>query len=271
MAYDTQERSTEGGQPIELYDFRLGAEAYLWTSNPTAVTYNSVTYEPLEIEREALMFSPDERAEALKITVPAATPLVRKYINSVPGQKATLTIRRVHRNDGANEVIQLFKGVAKTVAFTLDGLEAEIAVLPISSELADAIPRFVYSGTCNHVLYDQACMVNQSSFRHQAEVTGVSGDTLTIQNLNTKGDGWATAGFVALPGGDYRLVIAHTGDTVRLLLPFPVSPLGSTVEVFAGCGHDIDTCSSKFNNVINFGGFAWVPTKNPFTTGLDNA
>lgn len=269
MTFAANETGVESGQPIELYDFRLGTEVFLWTTNPIAVTYDSLTYQPLEIRRETIFFNPDERAEALKIVIPASTNLVRKYINSVPGQRATLTILRVHRDDGDEELVQMFKGVAKTVAFSQNGLEAEIAVLPISGDLADSIPRFVFSTVCNHVLYDQGCTVAQSLFRHQNEVTGVSNDTLTIQGLAAKGDNWATGGYVALPSGDFRLVVNHTGDTVRLLLPFPSSPLGLTVEVFAGCDHSIGTCGSKFNNVTNFGGFAWVPIRNIFSNGLD--
>lgn len=270
MSFDTQERSVESGQPIELYDFRIGTEAFLWTTNPTAVTYDSLTYTPLEITREAIFFNPDERAEALKITVPASTQVVRRYINGVPGQRATITIFRVHRNDGDDEVLQMFKGVAKTVAFSQNGLTAEIAVLPISGDLADAIPRFVFSTVCNNILFDTGCKVSQSLFRHQNVVSGVSNDTLTINGLAAKGDNWATGGYVALSGGDFRLVVNHTGDTIRLLLPFPSSPIGQTVEVFAGCDHSISTCKSKFNNVENFGGFAWVPLKNIFSSGLDS-
>jgi uncharacterized phage protein (TIGR02218 family) len=271
MPFDTQERSVEAGQPIELYDFRLGAESFLWTTNPVAVTYNSLTYEPMEVTREALQFSSDTRAEALKITVPASTPLVRKYINSVPGQRATLTITRVHRNDGSNQLVQMFKGIVQTVAFDLNGLSASLAVVPITAELANSIPRFAFSGVCNHVLYDSACTVAQSLFRHQNEVTGVAGDVITVQGLSVKGNGWATGGYIALPSGEFRQILGHTGDNVRVLLPFPSNPLGLTVEVFAGCDHSINTCSSKFNNVPNFGGFAWVPLRNPFSTGLNNA
>lgn len=271
MPFDTQERSVEAGQPIELYDFRLGTESFFWTTNPVAVTYNSLTYEPLEISREAIQFSSDTRAESLKITLPASTALVRKYINSVPGQRATLTITRVHRNDGSNQLVQLFKGLAQTVGFDQNGLLANIAVVPITAELANSIPRFVFSGVCNHVLYDNACTVAQSLFRHQNQVTGVAGDTITVQGLSVKGNGWATGGYIALPSGDFRQILDHTGDTIRVLLPFPSSPLGLTVEVFAGCDHSINTCSSKFNNVGNFGGFAWVPLRNPFSTGLNNA
>lgn len=271
MSFVAQETSVEEGQPIELYDFRLGTQAYLWTSNPIAVTYNSLTYEPMEVSREALQFSADTRAEALKITVPASTPLVRQYINSVPGQRATLTITRVHRNDSANEPVQMFKGIAQTVGFDLNGLSANIAVVPITAELANSIPRFAFSGVCNHVLYDNACTIAQSLFRYQGEVTGVAGDTISVQGLNVKGASWATGGFIALSSGEFRQILDHTGDNIRVLLPFPVNPLGQIVEVFAGCDHSIATCGSKFGNVPNFGGFAWVPLRNPFSTGLNNA
>ena len=268
MPYAAQETSQESGQPIELFDFRIGVESFLYTTDPDPVTYNALTYQPFEIERTNLNFSAEQRNETLQINVPSTEPLVRKFVNSVPGQRATLTIRRVHRNDGANEVIELWKGTVRTVGFDQNGVRANIAVLPLTSELADSIPRFKYSAVCNHVLYDQACTVAQSLFRHQNEVTGVAGDTITVQGLAAKGSGWANGGFIALPTGDFRLVNSHTGDTIRVLKPFPSSPLGLTVEVFAGCDHSINTCSSKFNNVQNFGGFAWVPLRNVFSTGL---
>jgi hypothetical protein len=72
----------------------------------------------------------------------------------------------------------------------------------------------------------------------------------------------------ALGGVDRRLILSSSGDVLTLLLPFTSSPLGSTVIVFAGCDHTIATCKSKFNNVVNYGGFAFVPTKNIFQTGI---
>lgn len=269
MTYSAQELSVESGQPIELYDFRLGSEEYQWTTNAEEVEYDGITYSPIPISRESLVFSPEQRAEALRITVPANTALVRKYINSVPGQRATMTIRRVHRNDGADEVVQLFKGTVRTVGFSQNGLEAQIAVLPITADLTDSIPRFKFSSSCNHVLYDDGCSVASSLHRHADVVTAVDGDMITVDGLNAKGDGWAVGGFIALATGDYRMVIAHTGDDIRVLLPFPENINGDTVEVFAGCDHSIGTCSSKFGNVPNFGGYAFVPLRNIFTSGLN--
>jgi hypothetical protein len=39
---------------------------------------------------------------------------------------------------------------------------------------------------------------------------------------------------------------------------------GTTVTLFPGCDHTLATCSGKFSNTANYGGFPFMPTKNPF-------
>lgn len=41
--------------------------------------------------------------------------------------------------------------------------------------------------------------------------------------------------------------------------------IGDTVKVYAGCDKLNTTCSTKFNNILNFGGFPFIPQDNPFT------
>lgn len=268
MTYAAQETSAADGQPIELFDFRLGTTAYTWTTNPDAVTYNDIVYQPLSISRTSLQLDPEKRAEALTIRLPATSLLVQRYINNIPRQKATLTIRRVHRNDTADQVVQLFKGVARTVGFSNSGQDAEIAVVPLTAELLDSIPRFMFSSVCNHVLFDQACGVNQSSFRHLGDVLSFSNNTLEVSGLDARGDGWADGGFVQTTSGDFRLVVEQLGDNARLLYPFTEDLVGQEVQVFAGCDHSPETCATKFTNLTNNGGFPFVPTKNIFATGV---
>ena len=271
MTYSAQELSAEAGAPIELYDFRIGTDVYTLTSSPDQVTYDSVAYTPAEISRQEIGYSSDERTQILEINLPASHPLPRKYINSAPGLRASATIRRVHRTDAANEVIVIFKGLVQSVGFSNDGLRARIAVVPLSGALSRPAPRFTHQGQCNHVLYDDGCTVSNSLFRYTGTVTGVVGDVLTVNGLASKGTGWANAGYVVVGGVDYRLILNHTGDNIQLLLPFFPSPLSQTVEVFAGCNHDPTDCDGKFANFINYGGFAFVPLRNIFATGIDGA
>jgi hypothetical protein len=36
----------------------------------------------------------------------------------------------------------------------------------------------------------------------------------------------------------------------------------------AGCDHSVSTCAARFGNLANYGGFPFIPTKNPFSTGV---
>ena len=58
---------------------------------------------------------------------------------------------------------------------------------------------------------------------------------------------------------------------LTLLLPFNTTDVdvGTSVEVFAGCDHSLATCKAQYDNVANYGGFAFVPLRNPFESGLD--
>lgn len=268
MTYAAFETSTELGRPIELYTFTLGTSVSRWTSGVRPITVDTVTYQPIAIERQSISLDPERRTEALRIVLPASTLVVRRYINGVPGQTALLTVSRFHENDGDEEIVEIFSGVVKTIAFSQDGIMAEIAVMPITGDVTALVPRIKYASVCQWILFDTNCGVNSTAFRHLNEVTGVSGLTITVQGLASKGTGWANGGELILPSGDSRLIIDHTGDNVRIMIPFVSSPLGQTVEVFAGCNHSTSHCGPKFSNMTNYGGFPFVPTKNVFVNGI---
>lgn len=273
MSYLGQETSREAGLPVELYKIEIGTEIFYLTSADYTVTALGEDWTPSAIKRSAVTISPEERNEVIEVTLPSTHAFPRKYISIVPGARGWLTIFRFHKTDGATpETSTLFKGVVRSVAFDQNGYEAKLAVLPMSSLLARNIPRHTFQGQCNNVLYDGMCQVISNSFRHNADLISIDSTRLilTVQNLNTKGDGWATGGYITFNAQDFRLVMAHTGSNVTLLIPFPteLNMLNQPVDVFAGCDHRISTCKTKFNNVINYGGAAFVPLKNPFATGI---
>ena len=60
-----------------------------------------------------------------------------------------------------------------------------------------------------------------------------------------------------------RLVLAdRRPDELPAVLPGLA--VGVAFEAFAGCDRTFATCQSKFGNSLNFGGFPWIPAKNPF-------
>tara|TARA_R110000744_G_scaffold380215_1_gene500232 strand:- start:26854 stop:27684 length:831 start_codon:yes stop_codon:yes gene_type:complete len=274
MTYEAFEDLQEGSAPVELYTFTIGSTIYRWTSAEDNITEAADVFTAIPIDRGTIKGGgPDTRKEFLVITVAGDNPVVTQYINSVPGVAATVKIERIQRPDGpAFEVITLFNGTISSVAFTNAGRTAKIRIVPLVTSQSKPVPTATYQGLCNHVLYDDGCQVDDTdaAFRlSTAACTAVSGSTITVTGADANGDGYYTGGFVETTGSDdRRLILDQTGTLLTLLLPFTTSPLGTNVTVFAGCDHAISTCSSKFSNVINFGGFAWVPSKNVFATGI---
>jgi hypothetical protein len=49
-------------------------------------------------------------------------------------------------------------------------------------------------------------------------------------------------------------------------LQYPAQGLavGAAVDMYAGCDRTLNTWHNRFSNAANFGGFPWIPQKNPF-------
>jgi uncharacterized phage protein (TIGR02218 family) len=283
VSYLSQEQAVETGRPLELYFFRnnvIITQVFAYTSAPYAVTYNAVEYIPRALTRT----DPEvEQAQAgadrdLQITMPENDPLVNpRWITTVPPGKDELTIYRQHASDGGSpETITYWKGFIDSVSFQGGG-RAVVRALSEGGFLRRTLPTRTYRGLCGHVLYDGQCKVARSSFAFAVEVTAISSDGLTVTVQGTGISGQAgdffEGGELHKTNGDRRMVLAFTdlgGDsgTVKVLFPMSDLAIGNALEITAGCDHVITTCRTKFSNEVNYGGFPWIPTRNPFNTGI---
>lgn len=90
-------------------------------------------------------------------------------------------------------------------------------------------------------------------------------------NAATAPDNWAKFGYLRFVGGEYdgaEYQIKEwklTGE-VRLREPLPVLPsIGYAVAVEQGCDGTITMCDQAFNNAVNHGGQAYMPTDETLT------
>lgn len=279
MTYDAFANTIESSRPIEVYRFIQGGQTFEFTSAEDEVTVDAVPYAPATISRGKIGQSPTDRNAILEIRVPITNAFARRYRASTPGARASIQIKRVQRGDFPGpQSITIYDGFVGSVAFENEMKEAVIACRPIESASSRPVPRFSYQSLCNHVLFDDACKVDDtdSRWRLTVNVSAQSGATITVPGAGAFGADWWVGGFVEIDGGDdARLVLAQSGNDLTLLLPFPQSAVGRQIIAFAGCDHTITTCDTKFDtpedtdsNVINYGGFAFVPTRNPYQTGL---
>ena len=271
MSFSPIENSREDGNILELYEFRFGVETTRLTSYNSDIVFGGVTWTAIQISRSEVQNSTEQAINEIKIELPLSHPIPAQYIRNVPGKVGSIQIFRAHRDDPIEETILLFDGFISQASF--DGaLVAELSCSPSTSVFKRSGPRFNYQSLCNHILYDSRCKILEAAFQFTGTVISESGRTIEVDGLfAAEGADWAISGFVRSPAGttdDARLVLAQSGDTLTLLNNFAIPAIGESVDVFAGCDHSLAICESKFANVINYGGFPFVPIKNPFNSSL---
>jgi len=273
MSYGSFETSTESGQPVEVYKFVLGSLSFYYTSAEDTVTLGIQSYTPNGTKRDKVTAGAENRQTQFSVTMPTSDPLVQLFIGSIPSVRLRMTVYRFHRNDTPTPGQSLqFDGFVQSFEFSQNMEATKLVALPIIAGQGRQIPRRNCDASCDHVHYDPTtCKVDSTNSAFRASnylVTSQVGNVLTIAGLSpTYPDGWFDGGLVQVVGSsDVRLALAQVGNAITLLLPFGTAP--THVTALAGCAHNIQICKSKFNNVLNFGGFAFVPTVNPYKSGI---
>lgn len=263
MTYDAKENSTYEGSPIEIFLFdREGAQFWGYTSADTLQSYLGQNYDPIAIKRGKIEHSQDVLRNALTIVMPTDTEFVQQYISSPPTDRVSLTIRRFHEGDA--EIKSLWVGRVVNVAFK----EAKVDVRcePIHSSLKRPTLRRFYQMSCPYLLYGSLCGVTASAFKLTTTLSGVSGLTLTSTDFGLQVDGYYTGGYVELLSGgvfNKRFITAHVGNNITVNLPLQDAVVGSSVDTYPGCAHNVTICKDKFDNILNYGGQPWIPRQNP--------
>jgi uncharacterized phage protein (TIGR02218 family) len=124
---------------------------------------------------------------------------------------------------------------------------------------------------CDAQLGDARCGVDldDPAFRASGSVTALVGDRgFVASSLAGFAAGWFALGRLSWTGGANAgrtaEVAAHSvsgGVRQLTLLEAPVRPIavGDSFTVVAGCDKRLETCRSRFDNVVNFRGFPHIP------------
>ena len=173
----------------------------------------------------------------------------------------TVTIFRGHIGD--NDFQSYWKG--RVIGCETSQNTVTIICESIYTSLRRIGIRARYEYTCRHALYSPQCGVNKDSFDAFGVIDSVSenGLSVTISEASSQVDGYYNAGFLIV-NGIRRFITNHTGEQLDLLTSIDATLIGQTATIYAGCDHLRTTCNSKFSNSINFGGFPFIPSKNPF-------
>lgn len=265
MTFEAYEIAAQAATPVELYTFYAGSERFDYTSSDVEFTYLTRIYAPAALHRESIDDTGEVTKSSLRIACAHDFAIGDLFNPYPPSDIIRLELRRVHRTDTAVEAMLIWTGRVLSCQWT--GIKAELQCESLLSSMRRTGLRRLYQRNCPHILYGAACGVASAAFRHAATISTVAGTSISAAAFDALDDGYLAGGYLEWNNGtrtERRGIASHLGDTIVISHPIPEFAFGNSVFVFAGCDHSITTCDGKFSNSANYGGFPYVPRKNPF-------
>ncbi len=263
MSYQSIEESLEQGAPFELYEFTQGIKRWLFVSSASEMVVDGQLYKPAAIKRDRIRQTDNTLKDQLKFAFPRDSEFAQQFVGFVPEEVVGVTVRRGHYGDSDGQLLTYWKG--RVMGASASGAIVTVACESIYTSMRRPGLRARFERSCRHVLYGGQCQVVREDYKHEGRVLGVEdGLRITVSGAALKPDGWYQLGILAAADGVMRFITKHQSDTVTLNRPMEGLVGNTTVVIYPGCDHHRQTCANKFNNLDNFGGFPYIPARNPF-------
>jgi uncharacterized phage protein (TIGR02218 family) len=275
MSYSEFEYSEQNARPVFRFLFAQGAVEYRYTTETRFVADSNGTFSPAPIVASEISQTNEMAKDDLKLDFPRDNPFAALFLGGVPETVTTVTVFRGHDGDTDEEFQFYWKGRVAGASATGDVVTIECENIFTSMRRPGLRAR--YQKTCRHALYQSGCNVDKGTFAIVATATAVDGFAVTIsgwEDSNTDAN-YFVSGMLETEDGFFRYITSHAGNQITLIRPLQSlsdvvnSSVGEAqVTLYPGCAHTINDCKTKFNNLNNFGGFAWIPAKNPFANAI---
>lgn len=146
----------------------------------------------------------------------------------------------------------------------ITGSYVKASVKSPMNRLSENFPRNTYQASCHHSLYCDGCGANKNSYSEFNKTVGANSTKTKIYCSLNQPSGYYTNGIIQFTSGnnitEKRGIKEHNGSELTLSIPLLFTPAeNDTFTISAGCNKSIDMCSSKFDNLANFGGTPFVP------------
>lgn len=253
---------------VELYAFEGTSGSFRLTPHEFDVEIGGERYERCPLERSALALGAEAAKSALELKLPPDHALVRHLLQATLTGEATAVRLRIARREAWGDVWWLSgtRWMGRVLGVEVADDSARIRCESAQVSLKRIGLRRLYSRACSHVLYSTAC--GATPITAESTVTQVSGRSVEFDGgVPAAVSGMLAGGWLQTPAGARHMIVSESTAGVELLYPVPLA-VGLSVTLTAGCDHGMPTCHTRFNNLSNFGGFPFIPSKNPFSTGV---
>ena len=278
MTYSTLESSVQDGRPVYKFKFIRGDDEYLYTSAPYMIGDSNGTFVPAPIKASTVKQSSELSNNGIKITLPRTNELAKIFLGFTPELQTTLTIFRSHDVPGIEVSDDRVYWKGRVAAARAEGDGVTLECEDIFTSMRRTGLRARYQKGCRHALFATGCGVNIDSFEAGATILSQSGRVITVEGDSTASLSEANyylGGIVKITAtGAMRYITGHSGNSLTLISAFgdlDLDSSGIAVSIFPGCDHTMATCKDKFNNLDNYGGYPFIPSKNPFRNSVEGS
>jgi hypothetical protein len=235
------------------------AELYLFSDNGTYHAFsptifskvlNGITYTPTIIVRSGLSLTDNLAKTSVNFKFDRTNTYAKSLLVDLPEVPITVII---YRNN-----VAYWRG--RVTEVKANSLSIEVVCDSVYSSITRAGLAGRITLGCRHTLYSANCGVIQESYFNNYNVTGLNDKTIPL--LTGKAASYYALGIASI-NGQSRHIVKDTGSVVTLSAPFTGVQSG-ILALYPGCTLSPTSCK-KFNNFDNYGGFPFIPDKNPFS------
>jgi hypothetical protein len=263
--YDDQDQSVHDSQPIECYLFEGPNFTMGYNDSDEDVTVNGQLYTKNNVGRDSIKVGTSiGQTRVTGVFVPFDSEVAIEFGYLLSPDFLNVTIIRLERGtvyDTDHKVVWL----GRAMGFSTSGLMVKVDTQSAGqSGMTLQLLTAYWQRTCNFDLYDaDTCKADKSANTVTSTVTVVGPSAITVVD-----DGFADH---VLPVGEVtndrtgekRLIIDNLANVITLSFGFTDVIVGDTVTIVKGCKHTSEDCILSFDNILNYGGYRFIPRKSP--------
>lgn len=271
MSYSSNETSVAAGTPFECYEFETPVGTFRYTSLPIPVTLGGQAYTPRAglMRSEAEINSLVDSLQSMDFVIPMDDPLAIAYRKRSLPEYCTTRVYRAHYGDDLSTEFSVeWRGEATGYSYTPGGLVIETQSI-LQAKVQGSQNTIYTQLSCNHRVYDERCSLVKANFTEARAVTKVDDIKITVASLPFGTADLQLGEIRNQRTGETRTIFSVTGTVITVTYPFVDILVGDTVDLTKGCNNLMSTCIDRFDNVINFLGFRYIPLDNIFADSGD--
>ena len=254
----------------DLFLFNVGGYTWAYTGGAVEVSLNlsglgqsqKIVFSPAPLERSEVTNGVNSDKAQIKCNM-GLEPIESFRGLSFCDNMSVWIIRL--RNNGLEILLY---GKVDGVEYDLQKGQATVSVTSMAGILSSKIPVRTFSSLCTHDFGSFYCGVDLDAYTLTLKKSecGIRADFRCISHplIAARPDMFYAHG-VCSAGANHAFIIAHARDGVEFLTPLYALRDDSVevIKVVAGCDKIFMCCASKFGNTFNYGGYPFVPEKNP--------